>query len=453
MPTPLRTAAWLAPCLLFVGAACPGPAPQPPLGPWRIDAVTSSVRVDSNGVFALWRGEDELLSFPLDAFQLGTVFTLDNGLSYDPFWLENTEDPVNPGPPRDLEWRRLVSTDVQQEGPTRLLLRQTFEGGARAEVTLEAADEGHVTMRWAPVQVPADEAVAWMRVRARADDSEGFYGLGGWFDAVNHRGRLRPMQMEADLSLEGGNNEVHTPVPFLVGTTGWGLFVASRRLGLFDVARKESDLVEVTYGTAEESAAGLLVHLFAEEQPLDLTRHYYRVTGQPRLPAPWALGPWLWRNENRDQAQVLDDIRLIRELDLATSGIWIDRPYATRVNTFDFKPSQFPDAPAMIQAIRDHGLRLALWHTPYLEPEAQPFLDEAEAAGYFPPTPGVRLNHWGDLLDLTNTSAFAWWQGLIRRYTDLGVEGFKLDYAEDVLPSLYDGRNTWRFSDGSTSSA
>jgi alpha-D-xyloside xylohydrolase len=51
---------------------------------------------------------------------------------------------------------------------------------------------------------------------------------------------------------------------------------------------------------------------------------------------------------------------------------------------------------------------------------------------------------------LTNPEAFAFWQGLIRRYTDLGIEGFKLDFAEDVtvgLPGV--SRTTWTFADGS----
>src|SRR4029079_12024086 len=31
----------------------------------------------------------------------------------------------------------------------------------------------------------------------------------------------------------------------------------------------------------------------------------------------------------------------------------------------------------------------------------------------------------------------------------LGIEGYKLDYAEDVLPSLVGARTGWRFADGS----
>src|SRR5262249_13883847 len=50
---------------------------------------------------------------------------------------------------------------------------------------------------------------------------------------------------------------------------------------------------------------------------------------------------------------------------------------------------------------------------------------------------------------LTNPDAYAWWQDLVRNYTNMGVEGFKLDYAEDVVPGLTNGRNVWEFYDGS----
>ncbi|MCB9651960.1 MAG: glycoside hydrolase family 31 protein, partial [Deltaproteobacteria bacterium] len=66
------------------------------------------------------------------------------------------------------------------------------------------------------------------------------------------------------------------------------------------------------------------------------------------------------------------------------------------------------------------------------------------------PQVGLRLNNWGDPIDFTNPDAYAWWQGLIRRYTDMGIEGFKLDYGEDLVGGLAGARVAWRFFDGST---
>jgi len=407
-----------------------------------------TVAADAHSL-TLSRRDEVLLAFPADAFQLGTVDALSEVSSYDPYFLE-AHGPLFPAlPPASLQWRKVNAASVVSATADSIVLHLAFDDGRSATLTLSIGAPGRFSARLVPDPLPDGAAIAWVRLRPRASSTEAFYGLGEWEDDINHRGKSRPMQIEIDPSVESLYNEDHVPIPLLIGSRGWGLFVESKRLGEFDVATQEADLVEVTYGTAQQSGDGLQFHLFAAERPLDITKHYYDVTGYPLLPAQWALGPWIWRDENRDQQQVLDDIDMIRTLDLATSAIWIDRPYATAVNTFDFNPSQFPDPPSMIAAAHANGLRMALWHTPYVEPAAEPLRDEAIANNYFPPTSGLLLNNWSKPIDFTNPAAYAWWQGLIQRYTDMGIEGFKLDYGEDIAPGLQGHRNVWKFADGS----
>ena len=260
------------------------------------------------------------------------------------------------------------------------------------------------------------------------------------------------MQMVVD-ALESANNEAHVPVPLVIGTRGWGMFVESTFTGVFDVAESDPRRVSATYSVVPRAADGIVVHLFAAPHPLDITKRYYEVTGYPRLPAPWALGPLVWRNENDDQAQVEDDLDTMRDLDLATSGIWIDRPYATGVNTFDFDPAKFDDAAAMIERAHDLGFRVGVWHTPYLDEADEStaaLRAEAEANGYYPVTTGITFNNWGRPIDFTADGAMAWWQANLGAYTALGIEGYKLDYAEDFLPgTLFGVRNVYELHDGS----
>jgi alpha-D-xyloside xylohydrolase len=395
--------------------------------------------------FELWAYGQKKATFPTDAFQLGLLNQLSDALSYDPYWLEHSDELFQPSAPPDLRFRSVESSVIEAEAQ-KVTLRQSYTGGAAATVVFSVTGDRRFKVEWVPV---VSTPIAYLRLRSRANDAA-YYGLGEWPDGINHKGKLRPMQMEPDLSVESANTENHVPIPLLLGTDGWGVFVESRRQGIFDVARKEADLIEITYGTAEASTAGLIFYLFAEERPLDLTRHYYQITGQPKLPARWAYGPLIWRDENRDQAEVLDDVRKIRELDLPTSGIWIDRPYARAVNTFDFEPTKFPDPAAMVQAAHAAGLRVALWHTPYLETTAEPYRTQAVQAGYFVPQPGLRLNGWSDPIDFTNPAATAFWKERLRGYAQLGIEGYKLDYAEDVLSGLGGARAKWGFFDGSS---
>lgn len=395
--------------------------------------------------FELLRGDERLAAFAHDAFQLGIVDAVSPTANYDPWSFLG----AGGREPSGLRW---ISPDTVETLPdrgagTRLLLLYADEFAA--ELTLTREDEG----RWRARLDPTDGAdrVAWIRIAVRVDREEAFYGLGEFFDRVNQRGALRALQIEID-TLESGYNEAHVPVPFFLGTGGWGLFVESDLPAVFDMASRQDDLVEITIGTGTASPDGLTFHLFAAEHPLDVTRHYYEVTGYPKLPARWALGPWIWRNEVAGETQVRDDVDTIRELDLATTGYWIDRPYASAVNSFDFDPARYDNAPAMIARIQALGFRTALWHTPYLDdqPATEALRAEAEMGGFYPEKTGLVLfNDWGRPIDFTNPAARAFWQRELRRYTDLGVEGFKLDYAEDIATGIGRVRNVWAFSDGS----
>jgi len=415
----------------------------------RLGDATHGVRVSEHGrQLALERGGQVMLRVPLEGWQLGVVDKLSEASAYDPYWLSIGPTGGAPVPQAALSWLQPESSALASgAGSAEITLR--YQDGIEVVVRLRAEAEGRFSALVEPHAPEGGKQVAYLRVDARADAGEGFYGTGGRGDSVDQRGKLRPMQMELDSALESSNDESHVPVPLLIGTRGWGLFVESRHLGAFDVARQANDLVEVTYAMVPADEPALRLHLFSAEHPLDVLSRYFDVAGRPRLPAPWATGPLLWRNETRDQAQLLDDIEQIRSRDLATNGLWLDRPYATAVNSFDFDPARFPDPAGMIAALHAAGLRVGVWSTPYLE-SGIPLRAQADAAGYFPPLTGLLLNGWGPPIDLTRPEAYAFWQGLIKRYTDAGIEGFKLDYAEDVVPTFPpSSRNRWKFADGS----
>ncbi len=443
----------IAIALAALAAGC-GDAPVPGATPAgrraSISAGPLTLEVDTGArELVLGRGGAALLRFPADAFQLGTVAAVDDTTNYDPYRIY-VPHPIYQA--LEIGWLDVETIDIASSSAATLELTLGYAGGKRATLAIEPERDDSLRARLTPD--PSGPAVAFFRLRPRVDPTEAFYGLGEYFDDVNHRGKVRGMQLELDPKLESQYNEAHVPVPFLIGTRGWGLFVESPYPGVFSVATDADDLVEAAFGTGMASGEGLTFHLFGADRPLDVTKRYYDATATPRLPARWALGPWVWRDENDDQAQVESDLDKIRDLDLATTAYWIDRPYATAVHTFDFDPQKFTDAAAMIAKMRALGFRTALWHTPYLDEKDQADATAelrayAEAHGFYPADTGLLLNKWGRPLDLTNPEAYAWWQDLVRTYTDMGVEGFKLDYAEDVVLGIANQREPWMFADGS----
>lgn len=447
----LVTIALVSPCFV---SGC-GDDGEPTIGPSHpagardtVLGTVYSLRFDSqSGSLFLTRGSEILAHVPVAGWQLGRVSSVDPSFNYDPYPLLAPRALYSPPP--GLVWIAPTAAQVTSSSDREVQVRLEYAEGATGELHIEFASEGRFRIHWQP---PQGWPIAYFRLRLLAPDEQGFYGLGEYFDDVNHRGKLRALQIEFDPDIESLYNEAHVPIPLLIGARGWGVFVESYYPAVFDVQHSNADEVQTIFGTGEASASGLVVYLFAADSGLDVTRRYYETTGYPRLPPRWVLGPLVWRNENRDQWQFEGDLRTMRALDLPATGVWIDRPYATAVNSFDFDAERFPAPERMFALARRLGFRVALWHTPYLDSRAaatRALREHAMASGFYPPRTGLLFNPWGRPLDFTNPAAREWWQGLLGFYVQLGVAGFKLDYGEDVVVGLTSTRNRWLFADGS----
>ncbi|MBT9556307.1 MAG: glycoside hydrolase family 31 protein, partial [Myxococcales bacterium] len=416
-----------------------------------LSAGSATLELSPGGeTLTLLRDGTRQLTLNASDLSVGTVPALDAIANYDPTYFEpGVELAALYSPPEGLAW---ASATLFTPAPTArpgesVDIGLDFDGRA-ATLTVEVKGPGRIACK---LSVSEGAPVAFVRLGVRGDASEGWYGMGEVLDSPDHRGKIRPLQILLSEKLDSGYNEVHVPVPLAIGTTGWGLFVESYRPGVFAFGTHAPDLVRATFGLGGAWQEGLTFHLYSADHALDITRHYYETTGFPKLPAPWALGPWLWRDEVAGEAQVRDDLDTIRELDLAASGYWIDRPYASAVNSFDFDPDKYDDPAAMIARAHALGMRMAVWHTPYLDPDddatAAEHLD-AKSKGYFPPVIGAQTPDWGATLDFTNPDAVAYWRGRLAAYTDLGIEGYKLDYGEEVLMGAFGIRSPWTFADG-----
>lgn len=389
----------------------------------------------------LVRGDATLVTFGADAFQLGTVAVPSDKENYDPWFMavgKHQADPeglafVSPSAAKIVSREPLVVSLTYAEGKATLTASLTAEG--RFQLSL----------------VPDVPRVTYFRLAPRVDRMEGLYGLGENYDSVDNRGKIRPMQLEIGTVLESNYTLTHAPIPFVTGTRGWGFYVASEYPGVFDVAVSDPDAIVATFGHGLASPSGITFHLFAADHPLDVQRRYLDLTGQPRLPARWALGPWLWRDGNVDQTKATSDLDTMRKLDLAHTGMWLDNPFKSAVESFEFSPKMFTDPKALVAHANGLGFRMAVWSSPYLDPKAEgtkALVAEATQKGFFPPQ-SFPISQWGTPFDFTNPDARAWWQAhLVAGYRDVGIEGYKLDYGEEVVPGLAGARTNWKFFDG-----
>jgi alpha-D-xyloside xylohydrolase len=293
------------------------------------------------------------------------------------------------------------------------------------------------------VDAAAVAGAVLLRVAAPRDDGEAVFGFGENFESAVAGGDVREMQLRVDTESETGINEAHAPVPLsLWPRRGVGLFVEDPRPAAFDVGAARPDRVLATFTLA--APGPLAAHLFTRAEPLDLSRAYAELTALPAVPPLWAFAPQQWRNEHESSDEVRADARAMRELGIPGSVMWIDNPWQTGYNTFEFDETRFAGSAALIEELGALGYHVIVWSTPHLLIAAptDDDHDEAADAGYLVtddigrpfafPWKGGPVG----VIDFTADGATAWWRDRIARVTALGVVGFKLDYGEEVVPAL-----------------
>jgi alpha-D-xyloside xylohydrolase len=406
--------------LLLALVACTSDKPTdsgPADGPTYTDPDGNSLTVGADGVLRF--GEREV------TLALGTVTTPDETINYDPWNL------VAGDKPSGFKWREVTSASwdgerwqLAMDGWTGTL--EVDDRGPGVRLTLTSAED-----TWAP----------YARLTVKVTEDEAFYGLGEWFDGVEHRGHVHPMQIIPDPTLESGYNEAHVPVPILISTAGWGVLADSTFPGVFDVAAADPGAVQVMFNQID----GISFDLYGAT-PREALARYHQRTGYPEVPPDWAFAPLQWRDEST-AAEVLADAEAIRANGIPGGCVWIDNPWQTTYNSMQpDEGGRFPEWDAMIATLEAKGFRMLTWTTPYVE-EADPEYATYEGNGWFVDIP-ILFNHFGPLVDLTNPDAAAAWGERVAGAHARGVHGWKLDYGEDVQIGLYEARLQTTFANG-----
>ncbi|MCA9670358.1 MAG: glycoside hydrolase family 31 protein [Myxococcales bacterium] len=325
---------------------------------------------------------------------------------------------------------------VTSEGERRII---TFAGGASIELAPSKVT-GAVSLRIkgiAPQEATGPQTVLTRHCLAAQSD-ELFFGFGEVFDTVGARGVVREMQILVDTSSDTGLNEVHVPVPFALSPRGWAMLVNDFHAGAFDVAAARDDRICATFHTHE-----LEVLLMTDDRPLALVERLVALTSKPALPPRWAFGLQQWRNALANQQELLDDAKAMRDNNVPASVVWIDNPWQTGYNTFEFDTNQFPDIAGTISSLAADGYKVLLWSTPNLDTKQTALYQQAAQGGFLMKgTDGKPIAYkWGasdngTLVDFSAPGAQAFWRTLIKKVTDLGVSGFKLDYGEEAVVAI-----------------
>jgi alpha-glucosidase (family GH31 glycosyl hydrolase) len=211
------------------------------------------------------------------------------------------------------------------------------------------------------------------------------------------------------------------PAPFLMSSTGWGIFNNITAKNYFDIGRIHHDKLFV-YNTSGEMDFYLLLGKTMPES-IDL---FTTVTGRPYLLPKWAYGLAFGGNTMQNQFDVLNDAVRFRDEKIPCDVFWIEPQWMAKYYDFSTKKhwnqGKFMGEPSwnapyypksegntlFVSKLHNLGFKLALWlcidHDLTLEEE----------------------DHWAEKNGLKPSGQEHWFDHLTN-FIDNGVDGFKLD--------------------------
>lgn len=263
----------------------------------------------------------------------------------------------------------------------------------------------------------------------------------------DRRGRYHEMRPRWQSNAYGSRN----PVALLVGTAGWGLFVATPwvHVDLSDGdrgkfvpwqppaassppsnqpgarRRAEADYTRHVQGRppVDSVVAGLFdVFVFDASDPLAFMKDVSTLTGPAVLPPQWSLGYMQSHRELRDsnmnsEALLLHVVDTFREKKIPLDSVvylgtgFTPTGWNTRQPSFEFNPEVFQrDAKNVIADLHARHVKVALHMVPPSRDEGLPSLH-----GNIPPQPGETLDdshiqkYWRRHLELFDTPIDGWW--------------------------------------------
>jgi alpha-D-xyloside xylohydrolase len=301
---------------------------------------------------------------------------------------------------------------------------------------------------------------------------ERFFGTGERFNALDQRGNVLDVRLYEQYKNQG--KRTYLPIPFLLSSAGYGVWVKSSRWMQFDLVATSPDCwtLEADLGTDEA-----LDIEWMTGDPLEIVAHFTQTTGPAVLPPLWSFGLWMSANEWNTQARVIEEAQATLDYDIPASVlvieawsdettfyIWNDAQYQAKAGAEAFHLSDFTfpaegkwtDPKGMTDWLHGNGIKLLLWQIPTVKvleaPHAQHEADrayfEGERFGVREPdgSPYKVRPFWfrgGYLWDVTNPPEREWWLNK-RAYLldEVGIDGFKTDGGEHLWSTEV------RFADG-----
>src|SRR5215472_10529946 len=185
-------------------------------------------------------------------------------------------------------------------------------------------------------------------------------GLGEGGRQFDRRGAIDEMrsgQGGYQLRTHGGR----VPVPWLVGSAGWGMFI-HHPFGTFDFTAKESQfLPSPVYGMP-----ALSLYFIASANPSTILFEYAKLTGLAEIPPLWSLGYQQSHRTLASREEVLAEAKVFRQKKLPCDALiylgtgFCPSGWNTENGSFAWNRRVFPDPKEILDELHQQHFRAVL---------------------------------------------------------------------------------------------
>ncbi len=212
---------------------------------------------------------------------------------------------------------------------------------------------------------------------------------------------------------------------FYISSFGYGAFFDSFARGRYDFSINNKNRIAHDTGKLDW-------YIFPGADGVEIQRAYFALTGAPKKVPAWGLGPMGWRDQNNGgAAEILADVKKMRELKIPFTSWFVDRPYSDGAHAWsqmNFN-AQFADPAQWIKQLRDaEGVEFMTW---------------TATATFGDNSVGKHLGGKFSYLDLSDPASVKIFQNNLQQKQHVfGVKGHKIDRADEAFPVTEDWVDT-----------